>query len=94
MITPFNILQHELIGLEAKIVDSTHPGYRCNGTIIRETRNTLEIRGRDKKVRKLPKDCITLELKLHAGETVRLDGRLIVARPEDRVKKKYRIKFA
>lgn len=94
MITPYNILRHELIGLEAKIVDSTHPGYMCSGTITRETRNTLEIQGQDKKARTLPKDCITLELKLPAGEIVKLDGKLIVARPEDRVKKKYRIKFA
>ncbi len=93
MITPYNLLRHEIIGLEARIVDSTHPGYVCSGSIIRETRNTLEIRERGEKIRKLPKNCITLELKLPAGEIIKLDGGLIVARPEDRVKKKHRIKF-
>jgi len=93
MITPYNILRHELIGLEARIVDSTHPGYLCSGTIIRETRNTIDIESKDKKIRKLPKDSIVLELKLPNGEIVKLDGKRIVARPEDRVKKKYRIKF-
>jgi len=91
MINPHNILRHELIGLEAKIVNSL--GYSGSGIVIRETRNTIEIESHDKRIRKFPKDCIVLELKLPKGETIKLDGKLIVARPEDRVKKKYRIRF-
>lgn len=93
MITPYNILRHELIGLEARVVEATHPGYKCEGEIMDETRNTLKIKTSHRKIKKLPKDCITLELKLPQEAKVKVDGNLLLARPEDRIKKKYRIKF-
>lgn len=92
MITPYNILRHELISLNIRVVDATHPGYKLNGKIIGETRNTLKIKSKGD-VKILPKNCVTLELKLPDGEVVRLDGNLLVSRPGDRIKKKYRIKF-
>ena len=92
MITPYNILRHELSGLEARVVASTHAGYKVAGVIVGETRNTLTIKTKDKKV-KVPKDCVTLELSLPDGAIVQVEGRLLVARPEDRIKKKHRIKF-
>lgn len=92
MITPYNILRHELIGLRARVVNSTHKGYECGGRIVGETRNTIEIEQKGK-VKTLPKDCIVLELDLPDGCVVRVDGKLLIARPEDRIKKKYRIKF-
>jgi len=93
-ITPYNILRHELIGLYARVIDATHLGYRCEGKIIDETRNTLKIRCiSDGKVKILPKNCIILELKLPKNCIVKVDGKLLLARPEDRIKKKYRIKF-
>ena len=92
MITPHNVLRHELIGLKIKIVDATHPGYKISGDVVDETRETLSIRqGKDVKI--LPKDCITLELNLPDGSVVRIDGKLLVSRSEDRIKKKHRIKF-
>ncbi|HEX55229.1 MAG: ribonuclease P protein subunit [Candidatus Altiarchaeales archaeon] len=92
MITPYNILRHELIGLEARVVDATHPGYKCRGKIVNETRNTIDIETKSGRKR-LPKDCIVLELKLPLDSIVRIDGKLLVGRPENRIKKKYRIKF-
>lgn len=92
MITPYNILRHELIGLRVRVVSTTHPGYRCSGEIIEETRNTLKIKSKSG-MKTLPKNCITLELKLPNKEVVRIDGNLLVSRPEERIKKKYRIRF-
>ncbi|ODS38142.1 MAG: ribonuclease P [Candidatus Altiarchaeales archaeon WOR_SM1_86-2] len=93
MITPYNILRHELIGLYAEVSDAAHEGYKnIKGRVVDETRNTLtiETEGNEKKV---PKDCVTLDITLPEGTIVRVDGKLLVARPEDRVKKKYRIRF-
>ncbi|HIE34137.1 MAG TPA: ribonuclease P protein component 1 [Candidatus Altiarchaeales archaeon] len=93
MITPYNILRHELVGLNIKIVDATHEGYKCKGKIVNETRNTINIETSEG-IKRLPKDCITLEVKLPKNAIVRIDGKLLIARPENRIKKKYRIKFA
>lgn len=90
--TPYNILRHELVGLRVNVVDATSVGYRCSGEIIGETRNTLKIKNKGG-VKILPKDCITLELKLPGKGVVRIEGNLLVSRPEDRIKKKYRIRF-
>ena len=92
MITPYNVLRHELIGLEAKIVDASHPGYVVSGTISDETRSTIAIKG-SKGEKKVPKDSVVLELNLPDKSVVRVDGKLLVARPQERLKKKYRIKF-
>lgn len=95
MITPQNILKHELIGLKVRIIEATHRGYLMEGTIIDETRNTLTIRkGKEETTKKIPKDCVKLEVLLPDGkEKVRIDGRLLLGRPEDRIKKKHRITF-
>jgi ribonuclease P protein subunit POP4 len=92
MITPYNILRHELIGLPVRIVSASHEGYKCVGIMIDETRDTIKIKT-DAGIKILPKDCITLEATLPKGEVVRIDGKLLVSRPEERIKKKYRIKF-
>jgi len=87
MITPYNILRHELCGLKARVVESTHPGYKVEGVIVDETRNTLTIKAGEKNI-KVPKDCITVELNLPKDAVVRIEGKLLVSRPEDRIKKK------
>lgn len=81
-----------MVGLHAKVVDATHEGYKCQGCIFRETRNTIGVKHQEK-TKMLPKDSITLELDLPGGCRVRVDGRLLLSRPEDRIKKKYRIRF-
>lgn len=85
---PYNILRHELIGLYAEVVDSTHEGYKLSGKIVDETKNTLVI---EKKT--IPKNCVFLKLTLDDGSVVCVDGRLLLGRPEERIKKKHKIKF-
>jgi len=92
MITPLNILRHELIGLRVKIVDATHEGYICEGTVVGETRNIIKIR-MEKGIKTIPKNSATFEFTLPSKARVKIDGKLLISRPEDRIKKKYRIKF-
>jgi ribonuclease P protein subunit POP4 len=92
MITPYNILRHELTGLQTEVVEATHPGYKCRGVIVAETKNTIKVKMQDG-VKTVPKRCVTFDVRLPGGETVRIDGRLMTARPEDRIKKKHRIRF-
>jgi ribonuclease P protein subunit POP4 len=90
MITPENIVRHELVGLDVKVVKSTNPSQLgLSGKVIDETRNMLSIETPNG-VRNLPKqDCIFSFL-LPSGKRVRVNGKLLVARPEDRVRKKLR----
>ena len=94
MITPYNVLRHELVGLKTKIVKAKHKAYeKISGTIIEETRNTITIK-QENKEKKVLKESITLEMTLDGNTRVSVHGKLLLARPEDRIKKKIRVKFS
>ncbi|MBM3309705.1 MAG: ribonuclease P protein subunit [Candidatus Altiarchaeales archaeon] len=94
MITPYNVLRHELIGLQAKIAQAKHKPYeKIVGTITGESRNTITIKQKGVE-KKIPKESITLELTFDEKTRVSVDGKLLLARPEDRIKKKIKIKFS
>lgn len=83
-ITPENLPKHELIGLQAEVLESTDPTQEgFSGEIMDETKHTLRIG--DRKVEK--KNCIFL-LEIPSGKKIKLDGELIEKRPEERVKMK------
>lgn len=87
-ITPYNIVRHELCGLEVTVVDSTDPTQKkLKGRVVDETYNTLviEVKDREKVVAK--KNCKFLFV-LPDKTKVLVDGKLLVGRPEDRIKKK------
>ncbi|MGC8885418.1 MAG: ribonuclease P protein component 1 [Candidatus Nanoarchaeia archaeon] len=89
MRTPRNILRHELIGLEARVLKAKNPSnVGLAGKIVDETQNTLtlEVSGRQKKIFK---SDIVLALKLPDGKQVQIDGALLVGRPWERIKKKF-----
>jgi len=76
------ILRHELIGLEAEIIEAKNKNLvGINGRIRDETRNMIEIEDK-----KLIKDQIKLMIK-KKGKKYEVDGRQLVGRPEDRIKK-------
>ena len=59
------------------------------GIIIDETRNTIKIdTGTEEKI--IPKANVTLLFTLPEGDKVSIDGKVILARPEDRIKKKFK----
>ena len=90
MITPQNVFRHKFIGLAVEIIDSTHEGLLgIHGIIIDETRNTIKIdTGNDEKI--IPKENVTFLFTLPEGDKVSIDGKYILARPEDRIKKKFK----
>lgn len=85
-VTP-NIIRHEFIGSELKVVKSTSPCYvGIKGKVIDETRNTFTVlQGNNRK--RVVKEVSTFHFKFSDGTVVEVDGKLIVGRPEDRLKK-------
>ncbi len=88
MITPENLVRHELVGLPVKIVKSTNPvNVGIEGKVVDESRNTITIET-SKGNKNFVKDQCTFSFRLPSGDRVIVDGRVLVARPEDRIKKK------
>lgn len=89
-ITARDLVRHELIGLEVEVVESSNKSQvgAC-GTVTDETRQTLtiEVEGRE---RSFAKGQCVFRFTLPAGGKVRVDGSLLVARPEDRIRKRFR----
>ena len=89
-ITPFNITKNEFIGLDLRISKSHNKQLiGMSGRIIDETRNTLMLRQGSKIIR-IPKDIVHLNMSIPFGKMIEVDGRSIVARPEDRIKMRVR----
>lgn len=89
-----NILQHELIGMDVEIISSPlQDKFNVRGTIIDETRNMLVLEQGQKEIQ-IPKQGTVLAFNLPADDSdpeklmrIEVDGKLFIARPEDRVKK-------
>jgi len=88
-VTP-DIIRCEFIGTEAEINKSSHNGYvGMSGRIMDETRNTFTI-GDHGKRRTVPKGSSTFRFEFPDGTVVEIEGRILVGRPEDRLKKRVR----
>ncbi|MGQ9460683.1 MAG: ribonuclease P protein component 1 [Candidatus Bathyarchaeaceae archaeon] len=84
------ILQQEFIGRNARIVRSSHPSYvGIVGKVVDETRNTISILHKDKK-KIIIKNTAVFHFTFSDGTIVEIDGKAIVGRPEDRIKKRVR----
>lgn len=87
MITPENILQHELLGLHIRIITSTNKNQEgIKGIVVNETRNTIVI-STDDGEKTVMKDQCKFSFKINFN-WINVEGKLLVARPEDRIKKK------
>ena len=87
-VTKKNIMQHELIGLEAQVVSSSDPTMLGTyGKILDETHDMLVIEHMSA-AKIVPKSGSTLEVKLPDGQKVTIDGNKLIGRPEERVKRK------
>lgn len=86
-ITGQNVSRHELIGLEARVTNSSDPTLvGIHGTIVNETRNLLVIE-QTGGAKMVPKANSTLMLTLPTGKEVEINGDKLVGRPEERVKR-------
>lgn len=89
MRNPKNILQHELIGLECKVIDAKNKSLiGLKGRIVDETKNMIIIEVNND-VKKIPKACSIFEVKLDKYR-IQIPGKELLGRPEDRIKKKIR----
>jgi len=88
-ITP-DLLRQEFVGLDAKVVKSSSPSQTgISGRIIKETRNTLVILHKDIE-KTVIKNVTVFHLILPDGTVVEIDGKAVVGRPENRLKKRIR----
>jgi len=88
-VTP-DIIRHEFIDTETKICKKPQSGYaEISGKIIDETRNTFVILHKGKK-KTVVKDLAIFQFRFSDGTIVEIDGKLVVGRPEDRLKKHVR----
>jgi len=86
-----NLPRHDLIGLCIRIVDAKNKSLvGLEGEIVNETRNMIEVDD-GKKTRKIMKSQIKIEVEIQ-GKKYEVDGRVLVGRPEDRIKKIRRLK--
>ena len=85
MISPENALVHEIVGLDAKIVESTDPTLQgISGTIVLETKNTISIRTGSSIKQVAKKAAKKIEIKTESGVCF-ISGSSMIGRPEDRL---------
>ena len=85
-ITP-DIIRSEFIGSGAEITRSPHGGYvGLGGIVVGETKNTFTLisEGQTKSV---IKDLAVFNFRFGDGTVAEIEGKLLVGRPEDRLKK-------
>jgi len=85
MTSPENVFVHEIIGLGARIVESTDPTLvGVSGTIVFETKNMISIRT-DSAVKQIAKRVAKkIEIITHSGVCF-ISGTSMIGRPEDRI---------
>jgi ribonuclease P protein subunit POP4 len=94
-ITAKNAVRHELIGLKVKVEKSSDSRHeKLRGKVIDESYNILRIEGKRRgekrpKEKSIPKRNSIFIFTLPNGVNIEIDGRLLVGRPEDRIKKKF-----
>lgn len=87
-VTKQNLLRHELIGLETKVMDSSDHTLRgASGKVVDETRNMLVIE-QGEETRTISKSNSTFLITLPDGERVTVNGKKLVGRPEERVRRR------
>ena len=82
-----NVLRHELIGLPCSV---TMPSAQreIRGTIIDETMNMIQLQTANGR-KSVPKHLTVFRV-IVGNTTVEIDGDVLVCRPEDRIKKKFK----
>jgi len=87
-ITPQNIIRHELVGLPTHIVESKDPGHVCRkGIILSESKEMIQI-DTDTGTIIVPKGICVFDMTLPDSSIIRVEGKLLRGRPEDRMKKR------
>lgn len=79
------------MGLQIKIIHSSHGDLEgLSGRVVNETKKTLTIEDGEGNEKIIPKGSSTFHFTLPEGITVEIEGKIIISRPEDRIKKRFR----
>lgn len=85
MISPQNILRHELIGLDVIVTDSSNPFLiGLHGKVIDETRNMIHIMTGEG-IKKVQKRSTAFQFRLPDDTSVLVDGSALETQPERRI---------
>lgn len=85
-VTP-DIIREEFVGTNGTVVSSSHSDYvDIEGEVRGETRNTFLIEQQGE-MKRIVKDQAVFHFKFSDGTVVEIDGKLLVGKPEDRLKK-------
>ncbi|MEM5778518.1 MAG: ribonuclease P protein component 1 [Candidatus Aenigmatarchaeota archaeon] len=88
MITPRNLIRHELIGLNIEVFNSTNKfQVGIKGIVVDETKNTIIIESKNG-LKKIQKKGAVFIFTIPNGKKVKIKGEKILARPEERIKLK------
>ncbi|MCF0225778.1 MAG: ribonuclease P protein subunit [Methanobrevibacter sp.] len=93
MITPKNLVHHEFIGLNVKVINKSNKSLKSYGTVIDETKNTIKIEVEENGnfVEKIfPKVSSIFQFQIPTGEIIEIEGNILSIRPEDRIKKRFK----
>jgi ribonuclease P protein subunit POP4 len=85
-----NLVRHELIGLKLRVAESSDPTQKgLMGKVVDESYNTIKIETAKGEEKIIPKDNTIFIFVLPNGMKVKVDGKVLISRPEDRIKKKF-----
>ncbi len=81
-----DIIRHEVIGLDVQVCKAKNPSLiGLRGKIVDETKSTITIK-QNSKMKKILKEQAIFNIKV-GNKIFQVDGKLLVGRPEDRLKK-------
>ncbi|NLV25941.1 MAG: ribonuclease P protein subunit [Methanomicrobiales archaeon] len=85
MITPQNILRHELTGLDVQVKQANNQYLEgIIGMVVEETRHMVLVKTNDR-IRNIAKNGVTFRITLPSGTCVDVDGKALVMAPEKRI---------
>ncbi|MEM2909690.1 MAG: ribonuclease P protein subunit [Nitrososphaerota archaeon] len=85
-LTAKNVTRHELLGLKVDVEWKHGKQPKFSGIVVGETKNMLDVQS-PKGKRLFPKTACMFSFKLPDGSCVKVDGTVLLGRPEDRLKK-------
>ncbi len=86
IVTP-DIIREEFVGTTSVVTESPQAAYvGIRGEVVGETRNTFTIQ-KQGTAKRIVKDQAVFQFKFSDGTVVEIDGKLLVGKPEDRLKK-------
>ena len=87
-LNPESLARHELIGLEVLVETSSNPSQiGLKAQVVDETRNTFLLETKAKVLR-LAKKNTNLIFTLPDGQSVRVNGSILISQPENRISKR------